>query len=292
MRSLRRRVNFGVFAVALAACTAARGAETVWLSSLDLGKMTAGWGKPVKDKSVQDKPMSIAGQKFQRGVGTHAASRMHIDLGRGSQSFKATVGVDDEINGQIGSVEFRVYGEAKLLWRSGVMKAGQAAKPVEVDVRGVDNLLLMVDTAGDGNGFDHADWAEARFEVTGVHPKAIAGPVEVAEILTPKPGPQPRINGPTVYGCRPGNPFLYRIPTTGKRPIAFAAENLPEGLTLDPQTGIITGAVEKPGKYAVTLKATNAAGSAQRPLRIVCGDTPGPDAHDGLEPLVRPTTTA
>ncbi len=34
-------------------------------------------------------------------------------------------------------------------------------------------------------------------------------------ILTPKPGPEPRINGPRVYGVRPGKPFLYRIPATG-----------------------------------------------------------------------------
>jgi len=43
-------------------------------------------------------------------------------------------------------------------------------------------------------------------------------------ILTPRPGPRPRINGPKVYGCRPGRPFIYRIPCTGKRPISFNAE--------------------------------------------------------------------
>jgi len=47
-------------------------------------------------------------------------------------------------------------------------------------------------------------------------------------MLTPKPGPAPRINGPTVYGCRPGHPFLYRIPTQGERPIRFSAGGLPQ----------------------------------------------------------------
>jgi alpha-galactosidase len=91
-------------------------------------------------------------------------------------------------------------------------------------------------------------------------------------ILTPKPGPAPRINGPTVYGCRPGHPFLYRIPTQGERPIAFAAENLPAGLTLDGKTGIITGTVPQRGEHLVTLKAVNAHGKAERRLKIVCGD--------------------
>ena len=62
-----------------------------------------------------------------------------------------------------------------------------------------------------------------------------------AAVLTPKSAPAPRINGPTVYGCRPGRPFLYRIPSTGRRPMRFTAANLPPSLRLDPDTGIIAG---------------------------------------------------
>src|SRR5512135_1181568 len=61
-------------------------------------------------------------------------------------------------------------------------------------------------------------------------------------ILTPLPGPAPRINGPLVYGCRPSHPFLYRVPCTGERPIEFSAAGLPGSLRLDRTTGIVTGA--------------------------------------------------
>jgi len=95
-----------------------------------------------------------------------------------------------------------------------------------------------------------------------------------SEMLTPRPGPKPHINGPTVYGCRPGRPFIYRIPCTGKRPMSFAAENLPRTLSLDTATGIITGtAPSERGEYLVTLKAANGRGAAQRSLKIVVGDT-------------------
>src|SRR4051812_21208700 len=77
-------------------------------------------------------------------------------------------------------------------------------------------------------------------------------------ILTPKPGPEPRINGPKTYGQRPGRTFLYTIPATGDRPITFAADNLPDGLKLDAKTGRITGRLEKAGEYATTLRAANA----------------------------------
>jgi alpha-galactosidase len=103
-------------------------------------------------------------------------------------------------------------------------------------------------------------------------PAADAPPDYSDCILTPPPPATPRINGPSVYGQRPGRPFLYTIPTTGERPMAFAAEGLPPGLTVDAQTGRITGAIARPGEYAVTLRATNAKGSADRRFKIVIGD--------------------
>jgi alpha-galactosidase len=90
-------------------------------------------------------------------------------------------------------------------------------------------------------------------------------------ILTPKPPPQPRINGARVFGVRPGRPFLFRIPATGDLPMAFAAKGLPAGLALDEKTGCITGVIENEGEHAVTLAARNAAGAAERPLKIVVG---------------------
>ena len=93
-------------------------------------------------------------------------------------------------------------------------------------------------------------------------------------ILTPKPGPQPKINGPEVYGARPGRPFLYRIPCTGERPMRFSAARLPKELKLDAATGIVSGATPaKRGEYRVTLSAANAKGKAAKRFRIVVGDT-------------------
>lgn len=104
---------------------------------------------------------------------------------------------------------------------------------------------------------------------------AETNPVESLElgILTPKPGAAPRLNGPTIYGARPGNPFLFRIACQGLRPIQFSADGLPSPLHLDPGTGIITGITPPGGTYRVTLHAKNPGGEASRQLRIVAGDT-------------------
>jgi alpha-galactosidase len=90
--------------------------------------------------------------------------------------------------------------------------------------------------------------------------------------LTPKPSSKPRINGPKVYGVRPGAPFLFTIAATGDRPMEFQAKALPRGLALDPATGRITGALAERGEHVVTLRVRNALGTAERHLKIVVGD--------------------
>ncbi len=92
-------------------------------------------------------------------------------------------------------------------------------------------------------------------------------------ILTPKPPDAPRINGPEIYGVRPGSPFIYRIPVTGKRPIRFDVEKLPGELSIDKNTGIVTGKIMTRGTYPVILKAGNAEGEFRRDFLIVVGDT-------------------
>ena len=103
-------------------------------------------------------------------------------------------------------------------------------------------------------------------------PALTPAPAATPVILTPKPVATPRLNGPKVFGVRPGSPCLYSIPATGDRPMTFTADGLPAGLQLDAGTGRITGSHKLPGEFAVTLHATNALGTAERSFRIVVGE--------------------
>ena len=252
-------------------------AETVWLDKLDVRAATQGWGEPHTNQSVEGHPLTIAGQLFERGFGTHAESALIINLDGGAQSFSASVGVDDEVNkNPASSVEFSVIGDGQVLWTSGVMHAGDAAKYCEVHLAGVKSLTLKVGDAGDGIDFDHADWADAKFETTSATTFVTIGepiPEPVAPyILTPGAPATPRINGASVFGVRPGSPFLFTIPATGERPMKFSAKQLPRGLKLDAHTGRITGVLNTRGEFMVTLRAKNSLGRTEKPFRIVCGD--------------------
>ncbi len=93
----------------------------------------------------------------------------------------------------------------------------------------------------------------------------------VPYILTPAPPAQPRINGAAVFGARPGSPVLYKIAATGVKPLQYAVENLPAGLKLDAEKGIISGALTREGDYQMKLVVTNAKGKEEKPFTIKVG---------------------
>ncbi len=165
----------------------------------------------------------------------------------------------------------------------------------------IDSLNVLIKNYAAANGIPLADYHSAmktedgalrpEFETDAVHPnlagykvmeavlletlgmaaESVAAPAD-KYILTPPAPESPRINGPKVYGVRPGSPFLYRIPATGVRPMRFSAEGLPKGLKLNAESGIISGKVKKAGRWEVTLKAQNEKGTDSRTLRIIAGE--------------------
>ena len=247
--------------------------SVVWLDQLDLSVATQGNGKPGVNTSVDGRKITIAGETFDRGFGTHAESSLLINLNGKAKNFSASVGLDDEMKGQNPAVEFEIYGDNKKLWSSGIMKLGDKAKPVNISLQGIKQLELIVTDGGNGPYYDHADWADAKFETSEGAKLITFNPISsIPYILTPKPSDKPKINSASVYGGRPNSPFLFRVAATGERPMTFSAKNLPDGLTIDSKTGIITGKVDTKGTYEVVLNAKNAKGSASKKLKIEIGD--------------------
>jgi alpha-galactosidase len=248
---------------------------TVWLDELDLSAMTCGWETPRAKRSVGGNPLTVDGQRFERGVGTHAESWYVLEANGDALSFEALVGVDDEelIRGK-GSVVFRVFADQRLVAQTKQVRATQTPKKVKADLTGAKLVILHVSDSGDGDSFDHADWCDAFFTVKdGATLKPSKSPLtEQVGILTPAPSPAPRINGARIFGVRPGSPVLFTIAATGARPMAFSAKNLPDGLALNRTSGAITGVVTTPGSHTVTLIAENADGKTERAWQLEVGD--------------------
>ena len=280
----------GVAPFLAAASFVARRQADVPLASLDLGKMRVqpaggrGGQAPTPaqaNKSIDGNTLRVGGKNFAEGVGTRATSVLFVNLAGGSARFSAMVGADDNPlpPPPAGAptpaspppptpIVFRVVGDGRVLHVSKAVVRGDAPEPLDVDVTGIKTLVLQVKPV-DGSRPVAANWADAKFAVNGAAPVAIDIPVEPREILTPRAGPAPRINGPSLTGVTPGHDVLYKIPATGSRPMAYNATNLPKGLTLDPATGIIRGTIDTRGRYPVTFTAKNSVGSASKRFTFV-----------------------
>ena len=66
--------------------------------------------------------------------------------------------------------------------------------------------------------------------------------------------------------------------TNGKMPQTFSANFLPHGLSIDPNTGTISGIPTSPGTFTVTLTATNQCGSGTGVLNLMIDGRIGPDS--------------
>ena len=62
----------------------------------------------------------------------------------------------------VGSVEFKVYVDGNLKYESGLMNSRDPQKYVEVDINGAKELKLVATDGGNGNGSDHATWANTK----------------------------------------------------------------------------------------------------------------------------------
>ncbi|RKN55238.1 hypothetical protein D7193_11065 [Micromonospora costi] len=136
-----------------------------YLSDRDWVSATAGWRSVLKDRAVSGNPIRLAGTEYAKGIGTHANSEVVYDLEPTDTRFVATVGIDDvQRTSPNASVVFQVLADGEVVYDSGLMRAQPYSPPqrVELDVLGVERLVLRVTDAGNTNNSDHADWADAK----------------------------------------------------------------------------------------------------------------------------------
>ncbi len=273
--------------------------NAVWLDDLDLSVVDDRTGSAGKCKNIVGKPISLAGQTYLRGVGTHAPSEIVVDLHGAAKHFHAVVGIDDEV-GKLGSAVFSVWVDDREAARTVVLRGGAVPRVISVDLSSAKRLWLVVEDGGDGMDKDHSDWAMAWIEMVPgapinsgglstthptsaptatTHPRtAKPQTVRIADNAPPaiafvKPGDHltsvPTIHAPYVVGATPGRPFLFRIPTTGAGPMRFTADRLPAGLKLDANAGIISGTLKERGRTDTLITAQGALGRTSATLTII-----------------------
>ncbi len=131
----------------------------VFLDALEPASATQEYGTPQKNRSVWEKPMTIAGKRYYRGVGTHSPSTLVYALDGKYTRFQAWAGADGATTP---TITFEVWADGERRWESGYMTREDPAKRVDLDMSGVQTLELRVGDGGNDFQGDHADWADAR----------------------------------------------------------------------------------------------------------------------------------
>lgn len=244
-----------------------------WLDGLDLSKVTQGWGAPRGAMTVQGSPLMLKSLIYSHGLGMAADSAVVLDVNGAATRFVAMAGVDD-LNRGPGSVIFEIWLDGKKSVSVGPLRKGDAPKMIEADLTGVKQMYLIAQGTQKGSPEDFADWGGALLVPAPgatAKPAFVQLPPEAAPPIAHTDPDAVGIHGPRILGTTPGRPFLFLVPATGKPPLKFAAKNLPDGLALDPDTGIISGSLKSDGETVVEITLTAANGVSKRKLTISAG---------------------
>ncbi len=276
-----------LFAFALAAAGAAMGAGAASVRYVDELDLSASYNcrgdvTGVR-KSAAGTALSVASRTFERGIGARAEGAVGFRLDGRATAFDARVGVDDcamQLNrgDRRPKVVFRVWTDGKVAWTSPTLEDGRLPVEAHVDLSGVRELVLETTTDAPWGAFDvaYGDWLDARITCADDAKIAPLGGAETMRqlgVLTPPEKAEPRINGADVWGVRPGKPVVFRVATSGERPMRFTAKGLPDGVKIDAEKGILRGtAPARKGDYDIEVTAENAKGRATRTIRLAVGD--------------------
>ncbi len=135
-----------------------------------------------RDRSVDGGRLRCAGHVWSKGLGMHSSASLAYETGGKYRQLHAELAIDQRA-GREGSVIFRVYtlgGEAaggpggasdseqaeaqqwQVAYESPIVRGGQPATAIRVDLHRAQRIALIVDWADRADQWDHADWINAR----------------------------------------------------------------------------------------------------------------------------------
>lgn len=117
---------------------------------------------PVRfDENLRGDPIRIGGRNFERGISCHSKTELTYELPEPFAALAATIGLDNFVRPR-GSVVYRVTGDGRTLYDSGLITGRDEPQDILVDITGVKTLTLIVDYGEGLDMADHANWGGVR----------------------------------------------------------------------------------------------------------------------------------
>lgn len=137
------------------------GENVALVSALKMGNYFQDWGTPQVNESVEHHKLTLDGEPFRYGIGSHANSSVAFDLPRTFDVLHATIGLDDESACGDGA-SFIVVADGKEKFRSKRLYSTEK-QTIDVELDGARSLELRIEMGGNKD-CDHGDWANAWLE--------------------------------------------------------------------------------------------------------------------------------
>ena len=229
---------------------------------------------------------ATSGASESQTLRMQAPGAMAFETDGRATAFDAVAGFAPEVNESPGpwgekrrdraKMSFRVYADGKLVAETKTMTPKDAPVKVHADLKGAKTVVLEAVDGGYwlGTPYLKAEWSDLRWTFPDGGEARIADKEAIMPqlgILTPPVEKEPRFNGPAVFGVRPGNPVLFRVPVTGEKPMSLTARGLPDDVVFDADRHILTGSVAKAGDYKIVFLASNVHGRAEREFTLSVG---------------------
>lgn len=114
-----------------------------------------------KDRSLEKKrPISIRRRIYRKGVSVHSKTELFYALDGKYSRFIAFIGLDDEARGR-GNVDFVIIADGRRVYEKKGITGRDRPLFVKVGLKGVKELVLVVDFGEELHILDRAVWADA-----------------------------------------------------------------------------------------------------------------------------------
>ena len=142
--------------------------DFTYLSDYDWTHQSNNYRQAQKDVAISGRKLTLTGEnneavEYEKGLGMHSTSTVIYDLtDKDADIFSTYIGVDRAMYNSVGQVQFEIYVDGTLAYDSGIMKAKDKQKYVEVNLADAKELKLVVKDGGNGNGSDHATFGDTK----------------------------------------------------------------------------------------------------------------------------------
>lgn len=108
-------------------------------------------------------PITLEGKAYSKGLAIHSKTLLKYRLSGEYRRFQAVMGIDDFTGqgGRLGDVHVKISGDSKTLYE-GDAKWSDSPVPLDLDISGIRDLVILVDFGGNLDIGDWLDLADAK----------------------------------------------------------------------------------------------------------------------------------